>query len=72
MSKEIDFFIYLIERFGASRGQTGADALAELDQAGLTDFVISMYDLYHVERLENAFADIEDLLANGRHNLSHL
>ncbi|MDR1265330.1 MAG: DUF3791 domain-containing protein [Propionibacteriaceae bacterium] len=65
MSRELDYFIFLIERYGQARGQTGAEVLARLDAAGLTQFVIDMYDLYHVERTENAFADLDDLLANG-------
>jgi hypothetical protein len=65
MSKELECFVFLIERYGKARGETGAQVLEALDAAGLTEFVISMYDLYHVERTENAFADIDDLLANG-------
>jgi hypothetical protein len=59
------FFIYLLENYGASKGVSGGEMLTRLDAAGLTEFVIGMYDLYHVERLENAFDDIDDLLANG-------
>jgi hypothetical protein len=65
MSDEMRFFIYLLENYGASQGVSGGEMLARLDAAGLTEFVIGMYDLYHVERLENAFDDIDDLLAHG-------
>ena len=65
MSEEMWFFIYLLEHYGASKGVSGGEVLAQLDAKGLTEFVISMYDLYHIERLENAFDDIDDLLAQG-------
>jgi hypothetical protein len=65
MGKEFDFFIYLLERYAAARNTTGGEMLQRLDNAGLTEFVIDMYELYHVERLENAFADIDELLAKG-------
>ncbi|MDR0284320.1 MAG: DUF3791 domain-containing protein [Propionibacteriaceae bacterium] len=65
MTEELRFFIYLLERYGASKGVSGGEMLAQLDAKGLTEFVISLYDLYHVERLENAFADIDELLAHG-------
>ncbi|MDR1151103.1 MAG: DUF3791 domain-containing protein [Bifidobacteriaceae bacterium] len=65
MSQELGYFIFLIERYAQAKGKTGAQVLEALDAAGLTEFVIGMYDLYHVERTENAFADIDDLLANG-------
>ncbi|MDR0285802.1 MAG: DUF3791 domain-containing protein [Propionibacteriaceae bacterium] len=65
MTEELRFFIYLLERYGASKGVSGGEMLAQLDAKGLTEFVISLYDLYHVERLENAFADLDELLAHG-------
>jgi hypothetical protein len=65
LSKEIDFFVYLIERYAASKGKTGADMLRLFDESGITDFIIDMYELYHAERLENAFSDIDDLIEHG-------
>jgi hypothetical protein len=65
MDRETEFFVYLIERYGAARGQTGGQVLERLDAAGLTDFVVSMYGLYHAERLQNAFEDLDDLFAHG-------
>ena len=33
------------------------------DRFELTDFIYDMYERYHIERLENAFQDIDRLLA---------
>jgi hypothetical protein len=65
LSNKMEFFVYLIERYAASKGKTGADILKIFDDEGITDFIIDMYDLYHVERLENAFADIDDIISKG-------
>jgi hypothetical protein len=66
LSKEFTFLVFLLERYGASKGVTGGEALRWLDQAGQTEFVRDMYEMYHAEALDNAFADIDHLLATGR------
>lgn len=35
----------------------------------LTDFIYEMYEIYHAERLENAFDDIEKLILEKQNNL---
>ena len=62
MSKEAGFFIYLIERYAESKGKSGAQVLKEWDNLNLTNLIYDMYELYHVERLQNAFADIDELV----------
>ena len=62
MSRESSFFIYLIERYAAYK-QTSADkVLAIWDRLELTDFIYDMYEVYHSERLQNAFDDIDALM----------
>ncbi len=62
MSKEADFFIYLIERYAEAKQTTARDVLEQWDSLNLTDFIFEMYEIYHVERLENAFDDIDELI----------
>lgn len=64
MSKEMSFFIYLLERFAAFRGETADVTLRLLKDRGLYDYALGMYELYHVERIENAFADLNRRLAD--------
>ena len=59
MSKEFSFFIYLIERYAAHLGVTADVAYRRLSDKGLVDYAIGMYELYHVEAIENAFADLD-------------
>lgn len=63
MSKEFRFFIYLLERYALYRGESAADLYDRLEAAGLVDYAENMYELYHVEALENAFADLDRRLA---------
>ena len=66
LSKEMKFFIYLLERYAESRDTTADAVLEQWDELGVSDLIFDMYDLYHVEKLENAFADIDDLVAEKR------
>ena len=66
MSAEMTFFIYLLEHYAAYRNQKTADVLKAWDQKQLTQRIYDNYWGYHTERLENAFADIDSLLATGR------
>ena len=66
MPREFVFFTYLLESYAAHKG-TGAGAiLRELDEKGLTDYVYGSFELYHSESIENAFADLDSLLATGK------
>ncbi|MBR4172393.1 MAG: DUF3791 domain-containing protein [Kiritimatiellae bacterium] len=63
MSKEFCFFIYLLERYAEHLGVTADIAYNRLSQKGLVDYAINMYELYHVESIENAFADLDRRLS---------
>ena len=59
MSREFGFFIYLLERYAEHLGVTADVAYRRLAEKRLVDDVIGMYELYHVEAIENAFADLD-------------
>ncbi|MBQ6327438.1 MAG: DUF3791 domain-containing protein [Kiritimatiellae bacterium] len=63
MSKEFKFFIYLLERYAEHIGVTADVAYRRLSQKGLVDYAVNMYDLYHVEAIENAFTDLDRRLS---------
>ena len=67
MSKEMDFFIYLLEHYAESTGVSANEALREWDERGIVQDVADSYEMYHAERLENAFEDIDPMLTTGRH-----
>lgn len=65
LNKEFIFFTYLIESYANYKGISAYDALKLLDDKKLTDFVYSMYEMYHTEAIENAFLDIDSLITTG-------
>lgn len=63
MSREFQFFIYLLERYATHLGVTADVAYCRLSEKNLVDYAIDMYELYHVEAIENAFADLDEKLS---------
>ena len=62
MSKEAEFFIYLLERYADFKKEKAIEILKLWDRTDLTNLIYDLYDIYHVERLENAFEDIDKLV----------
>lgn len=58
MSKQINFFIYLLESFSEYSNTDSNIILKRWDELGITDTIYDMYEIYHCERLQNAFDDI--------------
>lgn len=48
MSREFSFFIYLLERYAEHLGVTADVAYRRLQDKGLVDYAVGMYELYHV------------------------
>lgn len=65
MTKEMDFFIYLLESYAQNKNLHTGDVLRTLNQKGLTQFVFDMYEMYHTEMIENAFTDLDSLIETG-------
>jgi hypothetical protein len=61
------FFIYLLEHYAAHVGRDTGDVLRSWDEAGIAEEVFDGYFQYHQERIENAYEDIESLIAIGSH-----
>lgn len=59
MTKELEFFIYLLLRYAVYKQKKVAQILKIWDRLNLTDDIYAMYERYHCERLENAFEDID-------------
>lgn len=62
MSKQSDFFLYLIERYAEHKETTADKVLSEWTRLGVVDMIYDMYEIYHCERLENAFEDIDRIV----------
>ena len=66
MTAQQDFFLYLLENYAAYKNRPTGEVLEEWDSKNITDFIFNMYEMYHSEALENAFADIDSLLSTGK------
>ena len=66
LSKELKFFTFLLESYAKYKGVTADEVLKILDEKNLTDFVYNMYEIYHIEAIENAYMDIDSLIKTGR------
>ena len=67
MNEELSFFIFLLEKYAYDRNIPTAEILRRLEEKNLVQEVYDGYSVYHVERIENAYDDIDNLLATGRH-----
>lgn len=67
MNDETIFFLFLIERYAAKYNRSTGDVLREWDEKKITQEIYDGYFQYHQERLENAFDDIDSLVATGKH-----
>jgi hypothetical protein len=67
MTDEMKFFLFLIERYAAFKGRPTGEVMKEWDDRGLTQEIYDNYEMYDQERLENAYEDIDSLLATGHH-----
>lgn len=66
LDKEFRFFTCLLESYAAYKDTTAGAVLKALDEKNLTDFVYSMYEMYHSEAIENAFMDLDSLIETGK------
>lgn len=51
-----------MEQYARYKNTTVDKVLHQLDELNLTDYVFGMYEMYHSEAIENAFADIDKLI----------
>lgn len=71
MTKEMVFFIFLLEHYAEYKNTSADNVLRKWDELELTDFIYEMYERYHNERLENAFDDIDALMLRKQNNLDY-
>lgn len=67
MTKEQEFFLYLLEYYAQYRDLPTSKVLKELEELDLVDLICNdMYWRYHTEAIENAFEDIDKLIAERK------
>ena len=68
MTEEMRFFIYLLEHYAADKGIPADAVLREWDDLQISDRIFDMYEIYHIESLDNAYADIDRMMDAKRSN----
>jgi len=59
ISNQSEFFIFLLEKYAEYKSLPAGEILKLWQRQELIDYINGMYEQYHTERLENAFADID-------------
>lgn len=67
MTEEMKFFIYLSEYYAAYKNRKTGDILKEWEECGIIQKIYDNYWLYHTERIENAYMDIDSLILDGKY-----
>ena len=67
MSDELKFFLLLLEKYAYDKGLPTAEVYREWESKGILQEIYDGYEVYHTERIENAYEDIESLAATGKH-----
>jgi len=70
LSAEMEFFIFLLERYTEHNQKTAPEILKIWDETSvgewtLTEYIWEKYFIYHIESLTNAFSDIDHILQTG-------
>ena len=68
MSKEMEFFIYLLEHYAYYKHTTADKVLKILMDLNILDDVFNGYEFYHIERLQNAYDDIDKMIKESKEN----
>ncbi len=66
MSEEMRFFIYLLEYYSRYKNMNTGRIMNDWKEKGLVQKIYNNYWLYHTERIENAFDDIDSLMETGK------
>lgn len=63
----MEFFIYLLEYYAAYKNKRSGEIFRKWEECGIIQKVYDNYWIYHTERIENAFEDIDSLLETGEY-----
>lgn len=63
----MEFFMYLLEYYAAYKNKSSGETFQEWEEHGIIQKVYDNYWLYHTERIENAFEDIDSLIKTGEY-----
>lgn len=62
MSKESTFFIYLLEGYADYKNTSVDEVLKIFEELDILNFIYGLYEIYHTEKIENAYIDIDKIV----------
>lgn len=65
MTEEMKFFMYLLEYYADYKNMKTGDVLEAWEKCGIIQKIFDNYWIYHTERIENAYIDIDSLMETG-------
>ena len=68
MSKEMEYFIYLLEHYAYDHNTTADKVMKKLKELDLVDYVYNNYELYHIESTELVYEDIDNKIKEKENN----
>ena len=68
MTKEMEFFAFLMEQYARYKNTTADKVLIRLDELNLTDYVFNMYEMYHVKHWKMLLPILINLLRTNPNN----
>lgn len=66
VSEEMKFFMYLLECYASYKNMSSAEVLKKWEEKGIIQKIYDNYWIYHTERIENAYMDIDSLIMTGQ------
>lgn len=66
MNEEMKFFMYLVEYYANYKNKKTGDILKEWKKCAIIQKIYDNYWIYHTERIENAYMDIDSLTQTGK------
>jgi hypothetical protein len=58
--------MYLLEYYADYKNKKSAEVLNEWEKCGIIQKVYDNYWIYHTERIENAYLDIDSMMKTGK------
>lgn len=66
MSREGDYLVFAIEQYRAAKGLSGAEVVALFSKYGVHQYIMDMFELFHIECEENMIAAVDDYISSRR------
>jgi len=68
MSREGEYLVFATELYRHAKGLSGAEVIELFRRYGVAQYILKMYELFHIESEKNMIAAVDEFIANQRGN----